>query len=1160
MVCHDDNEPGPAGAKRRVSKPIDPQALRLCPVPGGGELHRAKNPLRVLIVEDSDDDAMLVMRALRRGGFTASHRRVQTADEMGAALAQERWDAVLSDFSMPGFNGMDALRIFQSMDLDIPFILISGTIGEETAVEAMKAGASDYLMKESLARLAPALERELEEAKFRAAHRRAQRDLATSEQRLRTVIETEPECVKVVSREGVLLEMNAAGLAMLEAGSLAEAQSKPLLDFIVPEHRAAFVALHQRVIAGESGILQFEVIGLRGGMRWLETHAAPLGGANGEGATLLGVTRDVTGRRRAERELRESEARFRSLTELSSDWFWEQNEEFRFVMFSGGDRDAAWGNDRFSSVGLRRWELPGIVPLSESWDEHKAHLEAHRPFHDFEYLRILESGSHRYIAASGEPVFGTGGRFTGYRGVATDITERKRTERELQRFRAAMDISAEAIVLVDRASMRFIDVNQTTCAMSGYTREQLLGMTPMDLTGRRRESLEAEYDELIADGSGVADRIEGEYPHKDGSTVFVETRRRALATETGWVIVGTTRDITARKEGEARISRLNRVYAVLSGINTLIVRVRDRDELFAEACRIGVEAGHFAKAWLGLFDRGSKQLRIVAACGGDPRFFPRLETQLNRQFPTGGGLVFRALATLRPVISNHMASDPEVLMKDYVVDGGAQSLAILPLIVSGEAAGVFVLNADVPAFFDDEEMKLLVELAGDVAFAIDHIDKQARLDYLAYYDELTGLANRSLFLERLAQYARSAADEGHKLALLLIDLERFRNINDSLGRGAGDALLRQVAEWIKQDFGGANVVARVGGDQFAVILPKARNASSVAGLLDMRMKAFLSHPFDLNDTVLRIALKVGVALYPDDGADADMLMRNAEAALKRAKARGDRFLFYEQKMTDSVAGKLTLENKLRLALENGEYVLHYQPKISLETGKLTGAEALIRWNDPQSGLVPPGRFIPILEETGLIHDVGRWALRKALEEYLRWRAAGLPAVRIAVNVSPLQLRDRGFVAEVGQAIGIEPHAPEGLELEITESLIMEDVRHSIAGLQSIRDMNVTIAIDDFGTGFSSLSYLAKLPVDALKIDRSFVVDMTAGPDGLALVSTIINLAHSFKLKVVAEGVETDEQSRLLRLLGCDEMQGFLFSKPVPAAVFEARFLSPTAPA
>jgi len=230
--------------------------------------------------------------------------------------------------------------------------------------------------------------------------------------------------------------------------------------------------------------------------------------------------------------------------------------------------------------------------------------------------------------------------------------------------------------------------------------------------------------------------------------------------------------------------------------------------------------------------------------------------------------------------------------------------------------------------------------------------------------------------------------------------------------------------------------------------------------------------------------------------------------------------------------------------------------VNLVSGKMTGAEALIRWNDPRTGLVPPGRFIPILEETGLIYDVGRWALRQAIADYLRWRSAGLAAVRVAVNVSPLQLRHHGFIAEIKEAIGVDARAAAGLELEITESLIMEDVRHNSSSLHAIRDMGISIAIDDFGTGFSSLSYLSKLPVDTLKIDRSFVIEMTAEQEGLALVSTIISLAHSLKLKVVAEGVETKEQSRLLRLLNCDEMQGYLFSKPLPGEIFETRFLAP----
>jgi EAL domain-containing protein (putative c-di-GMP-specific phosphodiesterase class I) len=354
--------------------------------------------------------------------------------------------------------------------------------------------------------------------------------------------------------------------------------------------------------------------------------------------------------------------------------------------------------------------------------------------------------------------------------------------------------------------------------------------------------------------------------------------------------------------------------------------------------------------------------------------------------------------------------------------------------------------------------------------------------------------------------------------------------------------------------GDPNLLARLGADQFALLMPVVSDGRAVEAQVVAMTRSLLEHPFRLNDAIFRLAVKVGVAVFPDDGADTDVLFRNAEAALKKAKTSGERYLLYTQSMNEMVAGKLTLENQLHLALQRGEFVLHYQPKVNLLSGKISSAEALIRWNKPAEGLVPPGLFIPVLEEVGLIHEVGRWAMEQASLDYRHWYAAGLAPVRIAVNVSALQLRNRTFFDEVRQLTESHDHAAAGLELEITESLIMEDVKHSIHSLNAIRALGLTIAIDDFGTGFSSLSYLSKLPVDTLKIDRSFVTNMTLSSEGLALVSTIINLAHGLKLKVVAEGVETEEQARLLRLLNCDEMQGFLFSKAVSADQFAKLFL------
>ncbi len=766
-----------------------------------------------------------------------------------------------------------------------------------------------------------------------------------------------------------------------------------------------------------------------------------------------------------------------------------------------------------------------------------------------EEKRHRPDAAARWFSRIKAPVLGERGEVTGVVAIARDITERKLWEEKLLRFQMAMDTSIDSIYLTDPAAMRFVYVNATACSRLGYTREQLLRMNPAQVLGMDEEALRREYDEVSAAGDAGL-QSEARFSRSDGSQGWTELQRRALRTASGTLIATIGHDITERKRAATSIRRLNRVYAVLSGINSLIVRVRDRDELFREACRIAVEHGRFKMAWIGIVDRDAMKVVPVASAGAEPEFLTLIRDHfsLRADAPMGNTLTARAIRERKAFVSNDIRKDGTLFAADRI-ERGIASMCVLPLLVEDDAAGVIAFYADETGFFDDEEMRLLTELAGDIAFGIDHIGKRERLDYLAYYDALTGLANRSLFIERVAQYMRSASGKGHGLALFLIDLERFKNINDSLGRPAGDALLRHVAAWLVRHAGDASLLARLEADHFAVVLPELKPQRNVSGLLEKALALFLVNPFQLNEAVLRVSAKIGAALFPYDGTDTDTLFRNAEAALKKAKASGRRYLFYAPDMNEAVAQKLTLENKLRLAIEKEEFVLHYQPKVNLADGKLTGAEALIRWNDPDSGLVPPGRFIPVLEETGLIHEVGRWALKKAIADFLRWRASGLPAVRIAVNVSPLQLRDQGFIDEIGAVVGVDAQAPDGLELEMTESLIMEDVRHTIASLQSIRDMRVTVAVDDFGTGFSSLSYLAKLPLDTLKIDRSFVIEMTTAPEGLALVSTIINLAHSLRLKVVAEGVETEEQSRMLRLLKCDEMQGYLYSRPVPFEEF-----------
>lgn len=607
-------------------------------------------------------------------------------------------------------------------------------------------------------------------------------------------------------------------------------------------------------------------------------------------------------------------------------------------------------------------------------------------------------------------------------------------------------------------------------------------------------------------------------------------------------------------ERTAALTRLNRLYAVLSGINTTIVRVHERQHLFDEACRIAVELGKFAFAWIGLFDAQSHMVTPVAWRGRDDALRFALNLKEAADASVEDTPTVRTLLLGQPVICNSVSADGrlqplgvEIWGRDY------RSLALFPLVMQGQLAGVLALYASEENVFDADEKRLLVEIAGDISFAMTHLKNEDRLNYLAFYNEVTGLPNRMLFIDRVGQRLNLARRGNKVFSLIMFDLVHFSRINESLGRQAGDNLLRELTRRVQEVLSEADILAHFSADQFCIATHFDDEGATIVQMLEDVLSAIWRRPFLAAGQELSVSARAGVVSYPGDGKDIEALLDNAESALKNARISGEKYLFYTPSLNVMVAERLSLENRLRHALERDELVLHYQPKIDITTGRISGVEALLRWNDPKVGLVPPMQFIPLMEETGLILEVGKWALEKAVSDALAWHAKGFGPVRVSVNVSPVQLRQRDFVGMIEHVVKDDGDVAYALELEITESLVMRDIMSDIRKLQMIRQMGVEVAIDDFGTGYSSLSYIARLPASTLKIDRAFVMDMANSSDDQNIVSTIVSLAHSLDMRVVAEGVETDAQARLLRLLKCDEIQGFLFSPAVPADQMEKLF-------
>jgi PAS domain S-box-containing protein/diguanylate cyclase (GGDEF)-like protein len=770
---------------------------------------------------------------------------------------------------------------------------------------------------------------------------------------------------------------------------------------------------------------------------------------------------------------------------------------------------------------------------------------------ELEYRLQRAPGQWIHIRGMMEPLDATHEASPERRWLSTlqDVSGANQAAQALQaseeHFRAILEQAAVGIVHTSlRGALRL--VNRAFCNMTGYSDAEALQLDILDITHPEDLDPSVKGRRLLLERKGRPYQRELRLLHKSRSYLWVNVTtwlaRAADGNQRHFVSV--LSDITERKTQQEKIERLSRVYAMLSGINAAIVRIRDRDELFRESCSIAHESGGFDAVSIHLIDSVRMVTEPVAWHGHEAT----VHCLRNAAFPLKSegadhGLLLEMMRTQKPAVTNDALNDPRVPFVGVMAKFGISSAAFLPLMMADKLVAVMALYSPIRGHFDDVEVKLLSELAGDISFALEHLEKCERAAYLALYDDLTGLANRHLLTERLGQFVQTAVHARSRIALALLDIERLRSVNKSLGRRVGDALLRQVGQRLALA-GDSAAAARVASNQFAVVLPTVVDRAEAERKIAAFACACFAEPYLVDGAELKVGAKTGLAMFPDDGDDAETLLANAEAALRKAKQSGERQVFYTPDLSERTGVWLQLNSGITGALERDELVLYYQPKVDSATRSIVGLEALIRWQSPQLGLVPPAKFIPVMEETGMIIEVGAWALRRAALDQRYWEKQGFEWLRVGVNVSALQLRQRDFVPAVEDAIQGSAGTSR-VDLEITESLVMEDVEDSIRKLNQLRALGVQVAIDDFGTGYSSLGYLAKLPIQALKIDRTFVAGMLKDRAAITLVQTIISLAHTLGLEVVAEGVEEEEQAQQLRLLGCDQIQGFLVSKPVP---------------
>ena len=799
------------------------------------------------------------------------------------------------------------------------------------------------------------------------------------------------------------------------------------------------------------------------------------------------------------REMAESQRMYRAVADMAQEFIYIRRLDgsYEYVspsceQMTGYPAEDFYAQPRFMDSLVLAEERP-------IWDQH-VHWMDHHGMPGKLVTRIhTRSGELRWIEHQCSEVRDMQGNITSVRTINLDITERIEHEQALSIAAVAFE-THEAIVITDRHS-RILRVNRAFSDITGYAADEVIGRTPALLSSRRQNKVFYTEMRTTLNTQGYwSGELWGR--RKNGEVFPKHLTITVIPDEPGEVAfyVGTFSDITVRQQVEKALHDAKEKFQSLVESSSDWIWEVDVNGVYTYASPkvkdlLGYEPDEMiGKTPFDLMPPEEKLRagRIFEEATGEKKPFSGIE---NSNLHKDGHLVILETSGV-PVFDK-----------------------------TGEFCGYRGVDRDIT----------------------DRKRYESQIERQANYDELTGLANRNLFQDRLSQALVYAHRHESGLAVLFIDLDNFKHINDSLGHDSGDLLLTQVATRLSGSVHEGDTVTRQGGDEFVLILSEDADVQAVTQEI---LKA-MSESFDINGRELRITCSIGIACYPKDGEDQQTLLKNADAAMYRAKELGrNNAQYYAAGMNIKAMERLELENGLYHALTRNEFLLHYQPQVDLRTGEIVGMEALVRWLHPERGLVSPAIFIPVAEDSGLIVSLGEWVLRTACTQNKAWQLAGLKPISVAVNLSALQFRQPDLVERVADILRETELDPTCLELELTESLVMQDVEKTIATLSRLKAMGIKLSIDDFGTGYSSLSYLKRFPIDTLKIDQSFVRDITTDPDDAAIAKSIISMAHDMQLRVIAEGVETEAQKSFLSLRRCDEMQGYFFSRPVPAVEFE----------